>query len=74
MTSDPGRSSNESKVVVQTDRSSAVGLVVAAVVLVLVVLGAIWYFQSTGETGGGGEVTITIDPNADPGTETTIIP
>lgn len=59
-----------------SDRSSpGKGMAFAAVVLVLAVIAAIWYFQSTGESdNGGGEVTITIDPNADPGTETTIVP
>ncbi|HEY7564549.1 MAG TPA: hypothetical protein VIA81_06450 [Acidimicrobiia bacterium] len=50
------------------------GLVIAAVVLVLAIVAAIWYFQAAGQTGADTDVSISIDPNQDPGVATTISP
>lgn len=75
MTSNTNRSPSDPKAVVENETRPGMGMLVAAVLLVLVVIAAIWYFQATGnEDQGSPGVTITIDPNADPGTETTIVP
>lgn len=75
MTDNPDRSPVQPRLVVKNDGSSGIGMVVAAVILVIGIIAAIWYFQSNeASTPGSGDVTITIDPNADPGTGTTIPP
>jgi hypothetical protein len=51
---------------------SGVGMIVAAVILVLAVAFAVWYFNNS---DGGGAIPEDIDVNInteDPGTETTI--
>ncbi|HEY7582590.1 MAG TPA: hypothetical protein VIB78_03105 [Acidimicrobiia bacterium] len=51
---------------------SGVGMIVAAVILVLGIIFAIWYFNNS---GAGGAIPADIDVNInteDPGTETTI--
>jgi hypothetical protein len=75
MTDNPDRSPVQPPMVVKNDGSSGIGMVVAAVILVIGIVAAIWYFQSDeGSSPGSGDVTITIDPNADPGTATSILP
>ena len=55
------------------DGRLGVGTIVAAIVLVLIVAGAIWYFNASGGSDGLSDVTVTA-PSGDPGTETTILP
>jgi hypothetical protein len=75
MTDNPDRSPVQPRMVVKNDASSGIGMAVAAVILVIGIIAAIWYFQSNeGSNPGSGDVTITIDPNADPGTATSILP
>ena len=75
MTDKPDRSPVEPRMVVKSEASSGTGMVVAALVLVIGIIAAIWYFQSSdGSNPGSVDVTITIDPNADPGTATSILP
>lgn len=54
--------------------NSGIGMVVAAVILVVGIIAAIWYFQASGGATDNTDVTISIDPNSDPGVATTISP
>jgi hypothetical protein len=75
MTANPDQSPVEPRMVVKNEATSGTGMVVAAVILVIGIIAAIWYFQSSeGSNPSSSDVTITIDPNADPGTGTTIYP
>lgn len=49
-------------------------MIIASVILVVGVIAAIWYFQSSGDPNDNTDVTISIDPNPDPGVATTISP
>lgn len=75
MTSNTNRSTSDPRAVIENQARPGIGMLAAAVLLVLAVIAAIWYFQSTGsEDRESPGVTITIDTNADPGTGTTIVP
>jgi hypothetical protein len=54
--------------------NSSVGMVIATVILVVGIIAAIWYFQSSGGSNENTDFTILIDPNSDPGVATTIFP
>jgi len=62
-------------VIVLSDGGGNLGMMVAAVILVIGIVAAIWFFN---QSGAGEETTdITVDletGEADPGTETTIAP
>ena len=65
----------EREIIVTSEGGSGVGMVLAAVILVLGIIAAIWYFNSSGSADSlPEEINVNIDPGSDPGTETTIAP
>lgn len=65
----------EREIIVTSDGGSGVGMVLAAVILVLGIIAAIWYFNSSGSADSlPEEINVNIDTGSDPGTETTIAP
>jgi hypothetical protein len=65
----------EREIIVTSDGGSGVGMVLAAVILVLGIIAAIWYFNSSGSADSlPEEINVNIDTGSDPGTETTIVP
>lgn len=65
----------EREIIVTSEGGSGVGMVLAAVILVLGIIAAIWYFNSSGSADSlPEEINVNIDTGSDPGTETTIAP
>ncbi|HSL25994.1 MAG TPA: hypothetical protein VLA54_06885 [Acidimicrobiia bacterium] len=65
----------EREIIVTSEGGSGVGMVLAAVILVLGIIAAIWYFNSSGSADSlPDEINVNIDTGSDPGTETTIAP
>ena len=59
-------------IVTNQGEGSGVGMIIAAVILVLGIIFAIWYFNNSGATGAiPGDIDVNINTE-DPGTETTI--
>jgi len=54
------------------DGRLSAGTIIAAIVLILIMAGAIWYFNASGGGDDFPNVTVTA-PSGDPGTETTIV-
>ena len=65
---------NRPRVVLSSDGGSNRGMLIAVVVLVVAIVAAVWVFNQSG-AGDSTNVTIEIPAGeADPGTETTIVP
>jgi hypothetical protein len=64
----------EREIVVKSDSGSGVGMVLAAVILVVGIIVAMWYVNSSGSGESQPEVTVNLESGGDPGTETTIAP
>lgn len=73
MTDDAQNGRTERTNVAKTANSN-IGMVIATVILVVGIIAAIWYFQSNSGSNDNTDVTISIDPNSDPGVATTISP
>ena len=63
------------KAIVQSDAGGNRGMLLALIVLVLVIAAAVWFYNQSGSGEPTTEVTVDLPSgDADPGTETTIVP
>lgn len=63
----------EREVIVTSGGGSGAGMIVAAVILVLGVIFAIWYFNNSGaDVSIPSDININVDDGDDPGTATTV--